>query len=116
MATVVETQAYLNEAKTPTVIAPAAVKSAIKAWVPNGGKVGQQANLWARLLQDSELEEPDDALSGLYEEAFNIFSAMRRLTGEIELKQRQLIALYKGQFTPLDARMRVIAATLGYTV
>lgn len=115
MATVTETQAYLDEAKNPSVIDAAALVIALRAFAPTAGDVIQQSGRLARLLQDSELIEADAQLVGKYEEIFQKFQAMRRVAGEIERSTRALINTWR-DWSKLDAELRVRASELGYMV
>ncbi len=115
MATVMETQNYLDEVKSPTVIAPGAVRNAFKALIQPLGDASQQVAKWAKLLRDSEMSEPDEVLLGKYEETFQKFGALVRELGKVEAASRDVTRSYK-DFLALDAEMRAIAAGLGYMV
>lgn len=115
MATVTETQTYLDEVKTPSVIIPSAVNTAFKALIQPVGDASQQIAKWAALLRDSEMSEPDAVLLGKYEEVFQKFGALVRELGQVEAASRNVTSSYK-DFLRLDSEMRVIAAGLGYTV
>ena len=115
MATVTETQTYLDEVKTPTVILPGAVNSAFKALIAPVGDASQQVAKWAKLLRDSEMSEPDEVLLGKYEQTFQKCGALVRELGQVENASRDVTRSYK-DFLALDAEMRTIAAGLGYTV
>jgi hypothetical protein len=115
MATVIETQAYLDEAKTPAVISPAEVEAAVKAFVASGAKVGQEAQLLARLLQAVAIAEPDAGLRGLMEEGFQKVGALQRESRTAETALRNVVLILR-EFSEWDARFRAKAAELGYVV
>lgn len=114
MPTVTETQDYFNEVKTPTLIAPAAVKTAFKGLVQPVGNATQQIAKWASLLRDSELMEPDAVLLGKYEQVVQKFGALQRELAQVEAASRLVTNSYR-EFLALDAEMRTIAQGLGYT-
>ena len=111
----VETQSYLDEMKTPSLINQAAVRTAIKIFAQKSGDVQRQASHLAQLLQDAEIAEPDAVLRGKFEEAFQLFGALERQTAELRRALRQVVGVYR-RLKTLDAEMRTLAAALGYTV
>ena len=115
MATVQETQDYLDEAKTPSTGTPAQAQAAIRAFIAPGSKMMRQAVLWRELLETSELVEPDEILLGKYEECRQKFMAMERIMTDVRGKMTDLVGAYR-QWQELDAEMRTIAQGLGYTV
>lgn len=115
MATVTDTQAYLNEVKAPTVIGGATVRTATRNYVEAVGDMERQVALFAKLLQAAEMAEPDDVLRGQFEEGFQKLGALARQANEIERLMREVVRTYR-DFKEWDVRVREIAAPLGYTV
>ena len=115
MATVTETQTYLDEVKTPSVIGPGVVNNAFKALVSPVGAASQQVASWAALLQASEMTEPDGSLVGNYEMLFQKFGALVRELEVVRHASRDVVRSYR-DFLKLDAKMRTEAAALGYIV
>jgi hypothetical protein len=115
MATVSETQAYLAEAKIPSVVATVAVRGATKLYATTVGDMERQAALFAQLLQSAEIAEPDDALRGRFEEGFQKLGALVRQANEIERQMREVVRTYR-EFKDWDTRLRELAGSLGYTV
>lgn len=110
-----ETQAYLAEVKAPTVVAPAEVQAAVKAFVNSGAKVGQEAQLLARLLQSAAISEPNVELRGQFEAGFQALNALQREAGAAELALRNVVDVLR-RFAAWDAQTRQLAKSLGYTV
>lgn len=115
MATVAQTQAFLSEAKAPSVAKPADVMSAVAAFVASGAQVGQQAAKLAQLLQAAEIAEPDEGLRRLMEEGFQKLGALQREAGEAEHALREVVGVLR-QIQEWNTRFRAEAAALGYTV
>jgi hypothetical protein len=115
MATVIETQDYLDEVKAPAVISPADVEAAVKAFVDGGAKVGQEAQLLARLLQAVAIAEPDTDLRGLMEEGFQKIGALQRESRAAETALRNVVLILR-EFSDWDAKFRAKAAELGYAI
>jgi hypothetical protein len=115
MATNTDTQAYLAELKTPSLITGAAVRVATKLYAQTNGDLGRQIALLAKLLQLAEIAEQDDALRGLFEEGFQKFGALERQATEMERLQREVVRTFR-DLVDWDARVRVVAGALGYTI
>lgn len=109
-----ETQDYLDEAKTPSVIGRAQIQAAMKAFANALGEGNEQATKWARLLQAAEMAETDPEVAGKFEEIFQKLRAMKRISDELERHTRDL-ALCHREFASLDSDLRVIAEEKGFT-
>ena len=118
MATHPETQAYLDEAKTPSIvplIGSGSLAAGSKAFAKRAGEAMQQIARLEAALQMSEIVEDNDELSALYEMQTQRLAAMRRSLEEHHRAARAL-RLQLRDFHVDDALMRVKALAAGYTV
>lgn len=115
MATVPETQAYLTEAKTPTVIGFGGFTTATKQYLSFVGRMVQQAQKELALLEEAHMVEPDVDLAKTFEATKMKLKAMIR---EGAALQKALAEMHKAgrEWKVEDASMRAAAAPLGYTV
>lgn len=115
MATVQETQDYLDEAGTPSILTSDEARAAIKAFVSSGQTLDEQVTLLVRLLQTAEIVEPDDELRGLFPEGFNKLGAIQREVANASEALRRVVAILR-EYDEFDARLRNAAEAAGYTV
>ena len=115
MATNADTQAYLTEAKSPTVLTPATAQGATKTYAGLVGDLNREMGLLAKLLQAAEIAEADVGLRGQFAEGFQKLGALDRASTELQRIMREVIGTYR-DFADWEARMRSVAGPLGYTV
>lgn len=115
MATNTDTQAYLAESKTPTVMTPAQAKTASRAYSDKIGDAARQTALQLKLLQAAEIAEADDGLRQQMEEGFQKLNALARAEANIQREIRAAVSTYR-EFLEWDARFRAVAGDFGYTV
>lgn len=115
MATVAETQAYLDEAKSPSLQTLGDMRAALKAFATEYSKFERQVAYLSQRLKDAEITEPDPEVVGKFEIGFQKLGAMRRQISEAE---RYLRGLYHSgkEFREWDQDLRVICEEKGYTV
>lgn len=115
MPTATETQAYLDEAKNPSVIGLAELRNGVKAAVPLMARAAEQATLLARLMAEAEIVEPNPEVEGKFEESMQRLRAVKRIHGEIERQMRDYVQAWKA-WKALDTELRALASQAGYTV
>jgi hypothetical protein len=115
MATNADTQAFLDESKTPSIQTLGQAKTAVLAYRPEAGKTKRQFGIYRDLLSGAVIAEDDAALRAKLEEmraaAIGVetaFDQMREMFEEAMLQGRL--------FNERDAEARAIATALGYTV
>lgn len=112
-----ETQAYLDEFKTPSIKTPAAANVAIKAFAPNVGEMAQQIALFSSLALEAEIAEPDDDLNQMIG---SLRATMGNLTDRLRLLNdynATVRSLWKtAAEMDADIRQYIIDEALGYTV
>ena len=115
MATNADTQTYLIETKTPSVITPALANAATKVFSDKMGDAACQTALQVKLLQTAEMVEADVGLRQQMEEGFQKLNALARAEANLQREMRAAVLTYR-EFLDWDSRFRAIAAPLGYTV
>jgi len=113
MATVIETQAYLDETKTPGTMTPALAKAALVSFLPKGSKIVRQAAVWRELAELAELSETDAELVGKFEAIIDNAKTFERLMNDIRRHMRDLVITYRVR-QEQDDDFRAMAATKGY--
>lgn len=110
-----DTQAYLTESRTPTVISPAQIKTASRTYADKIGDASRQTAQQLKLLQAAEIAEADEGLRQQMEEGFQKLNALARAEANIQREIRSAVATYR-EFLEWDTRFRTVAEGLGYTV
>ena len=115
MATVSETQAFINELDTPSHH----TKVQLKTWMKASAKVvrlqGQQIALLHGQLQEAIEVEPDDVIAGKMETLEQQVLAQGRILGNIAKEGRNLRTSRK-LLAELVVELRALAKTAGYTI
>jgi hypothetical protein len=112
--TCAETQAYLTEAKTPTVQSPADARTAILAYVGSANKSIEQAAVYRRRACSAELTETDGGLDMLYREMQMHLVSMARVAGEAVRYIREIAEVEK-QIKATNKQIRDRCAELNAT-
>lgn len=103
-----ETRAYLDEARTPSVLGDRVQKDALR-FLELTGRIDQQAAEWLRKLQAAELTETDDEMRAQFEEHAQTLRALSREVREAESEFRQAMQALR-QFERVIERLEATAA------
>jgi uncharacterized coiled-coil DUF342 family protein len=112
---VIETQAFLTEAKSPTVQGLAGYSAASKQYIAFVGRMAQQAQRLLALLDEAQMVETDDAVRAHFEGIRQKLKAAIRESNELQQAMREMYEALR-EFKQEDASLRVTAAQAGYTV
>ena len=115
MATVQETQDFLDEMAAPSIQTRAAVKSAAKPFQLAIGLLDQQAAIFRSLIMDSNIVEPAVAITQKYNEYDELLKGQKRLIQEMQDRLRSLVQGAR-RTIELEQEIRDLAEAEGYTV
>lgn len=114
MPTAAETQAFLDESKTPSVATPDVLLAGILAALPMVSNLGQQGSKLQQLVQMAQITEPDASLASAMEVLAQTYGAMVRQYNELQRFLNEAAITVK-QWQTYDATVRAQAAAAGYT-
>ena len=115
MATVPETQAFIDELNTPTVNTKAQVRVAMKPFQVEVNDMCQQLARTRRLLGESEMEEPSDAIRSKFEGFDDSLRTGERLLTEIHKVIRETERHFRAMVVA-ENEIKDLAEAEGYTV
>ena len=90
-----ETQAYIDEAKTPSVQTAAQCRDAVRTFLDAVNKSLEQGAVYGRKADAAEMAETDSALDALYKEMAMHGVSLRRVAGEAVRFARELAQLQR---------------------
>lgn len=111
MAATAETQAYVTEVQSPTILTAAASRQAIRQYGAVLHKVAEQMSIYARLRHAGELDETDAALEGLLAGANMRIGAVMTTYTELQRRLRDL-AIHEAALAQVNQRIVDRAAEL----
>lgn len=85
-----DTQAYLNEAKTPSVQTFLQLRNALQGFIVDVSRAAQQGDVYREISQSAEFTESDPDLIQYYDAVQRHCATISRVTAEIVRAMRQL--------------------------
>ena len=110
-----QTQAYLDETKTPSIVTLAEAKAALLAFAPEIGKLARQCAVYQEKMYGAVVAEADDGLVDALDVAQRELETLNSAVGQVISLLRQSHEFGK-RFKVADDEVRVVASPLGYTV
>jgi hypothetical protein len=110
-----ETQAYINEARNPSVQSQGALRNALVAFAPIVNKVIDQASVYSRLAQVAELAETNANIDASLKDVFQKVPEIKRRAGEIIRYMRELAQVEK-ELREAHVILAERASAAGYTI